>query len=241
MKKFLTVFTILSAASFAASASDKVSSPNVTKDKMEFEYRGGYDLDDNAKKDHRQQNKFVVDYGVTDRIRPQMKLITDNDATKDFIISSVEASVRYQFFKPEEAWLNSAVEAVYKLSTESNKSDKAELKFLFEKKVEEMTFIANLSAEEEVGEDSTTGRAYKGALSSKYKVTDYFAPGMEIYGETGNLRSGNTFNQQRHSIGPVIYGNLAENLKYEAGYLFGWSDAAPDGRVKFILSYGMKF
>jgi len=47
--------------------------------------------------------------------------------------------------------------------------------------------------------------------------------------------------QQDHRIGPVISGVLAGDSQgkwvYELGYLFGVSDAAPDGTLKFVVEY----
>ncbi len=240
MKK-IALFALLAAFCTEASASDKVSSPNVTEGKMDIEYRGGFDTDEDAKKDNRQVNKFVVNYGATDRLRPELKIVTDNDTTKDFIISSVETGIRWQFFKPDEAFLSSAAEINYKLSTESAKPDRAELKFLFGKTIDKFNLLSNISWEEQVGEDSKNGRAFKFAASGNYKIEDYFMPGLEYYADTGNLRDGNTYSEQKHSLGPVIYGKLAENFKYEAGYLFGISDSAPNGRAKLLLTYSLKF
>ena len=240
MKK-IYLAALFAAICSSASASDKISSPNVTKGKMDLEYRGGYDFDDDVRKDHRQVNKFVLNYGVTDRIRPELKLVTDNDPTKDFIIASVEGGVKWNFLKPDEAWLSSAAELIYKLSTESTKPDRAEFKLLFGKSVDNFNFLSNASVEEQVGEDSKNGRGYKFSIGGNYKVENYFMPGVEYYADTGNLRDGNTYSEQKHSLGPVIYGKLTDDFKYEAGYLFGISDSAPDGRIKFLLTYSAQF
>ena len=65
-----------------AIATDTVSSPYIEKGKMGLEYRGGYDFDDARSKDRKQLNKLVVNYGITDRLRPEIKAIIADDPNK---------------------------------------------------------------------------------------------------------------------------------------------------------------
>lgn len=61
-------------------------------------------------------------------------------------------------------------------------------------------------------------------------------------GEVGHVSPSD---QQDHRIGPVIFGEFANESKskwkYEVGYLFGISDAAPDGTLKALLEYEFRF
>ena len=65
--------------------------------------------------------------------------------------------------------------------------------------------------------------------------------GVEIYGEMGEFGHVLPSGQQDHRLGPVISGELDRTdtgkWKYELGYLFGVSDAAPTGTLKFNLEY----
>ena len=66
-----------------------------------------------------------------------------------------------------------------------------------------------------------------------------FEPGIEIYSEFGDFD--NDFDEQGHSIGPVAYGKLFDNIGYDTGVLFGVSDAAPDVELKAVLEYELMF
>ena len=59
--------------------------------------------------------------------------------------------------------------------------------------------------------------------------------------EFGELNEHHTYNELEHQVGPVFYGRLAKNVKYDIGYLFGLTDAAPDGMLKWILEYELRF
>jgi hypothetical protein len=240
MKK-IYLFAVLALLSTGAVASDKVSSPNVTKDKFDIEYRGGYDSDHRRSKDHHQVHKLVTGYGVTDRIKLQLEMESSNDTDTDWDMNVLELAFKYQFFKPDEAWLSSMVELAYAKNTDGNDPDEASLKFLFQKEWEKKYIgTLNLSAVEEIGEFSENGRTYKAGLSTVYKVNDYFMPGFEYYANTGNLRNGNSYEEQRHSFGPVVHGKYGD-IKYQVGYLFGISEAAQDERLKVIIGYETKF
>lgn len=237
---FLGMIGLLGYSS-AAFATDNVSSPYIEKGKLELQYRGGYDIDDSASKDRKKLNKFIVGYGVTDRFKPELRLVVADNPNKDAKITGAEAILRYQFFKPEEAWAAAAIDGNYKISTESNKADKFELKLLLGKDFKKFSHLANIGFEEEIGENSRNGLSLKTAWKSNYKVKDYFAPGFEFFGDTVNLRDSANYNDYNFRVGPNISGKITENIKYDAGYLFGISENAVDGRVKLILSYSKVF
>lgn len=222
-------------------ATSKVSSPNVEKGKLEFEYRGGYDTDDLVTKDDKQLHKLVVNYGLTESLRPEVKAVIAKNPDHDAKITGIETSLRWQFFEPDEFFAAMALEGNFTASTQPNKTDKLGIKWLAEKKFDHWVHVVNLSLEEEVGEHSENGASLKLAWRSHYKVTSYFMPGIEYYGDTGKLRDHEPYENQAHQLGPVIHGKLGEHVKYEAGYLFGISDSATDGTAKLLVSYSMKF
>ncbi|MGQ0527557.1 MAG: hypothetical protein ACT4OY_05945 [Alphaproteobacteria bacterium] len=79
------------------------------------------------------------------------------------------------------------------------------------------------------------------SLSIKYNYRPSFQPGFEYYGDFGAIGESSNFDDEDHQVGPVAYGSFGDHAGYEAGYLFGLSDAAPDGEAKLILKYLIDF
>ena len=239
-KKLLAIL-VFALSTINANASDKVSSPNITKDQLTFELRSGYDWDEVPSKDNHQVDKFVAAYGITDRLRPEVKAIYDNPSNDNGKIVSYESELRYQIFKPEEAFLSTAIEANFKWQTQKDVADRVEVKLLIARPFGNFNSVANLSVEQQFGEYSKAGQDYRFGWSNTYKANDYFSPGVEIYGDTGIKQDNLSYNEQKYYMGPVIYGKLTNQIKYDVGYLFGISDAAPDSRLKAIISYNVQF
>lgn len=219
-----------------ASASNKVSSPDVTKGQMEFEYRGGYDTDGGPAKNRQEVDKFVANYGLTDRWRMEAKAIASGTHS-DVDWTSIEYSNRYQVFKDKDAWLRLSVQANYKFSLVEEKPDKIEFSTLAAKDIGLFSHIANVNFENEVGAHARGGTDVNIGWKSKYRFNPLFEPGGEIYADFGKL-SGN--NIQKYQAGPAIGGKISESIKYETGYLFGLNKNIPDGRFKIILTYAFK-
>ena len=219
-----------------ALASNKISSPNVKEGQLGLEYRGGYDFDDARSKDGAQLHKFVMNYGVTDRFRPEMKLLYLDPAMGDSKISGMEFSLRLQVFKPSEAWLATSIETYYKPSFIAGYAGELEQRILAEKVVGKVVTTGYFAMENEIGENRHSGITLTAATESHYKWTSSFQPGIEFYTDIKRLDG-----KRRHQIGPVISGNITPQWKYETGYLFGASGATTDGRAKLILSYEWQF
>lgn len=235
---FIALSSLFSLTS--AHASDKVSSPNIDKGKAEFEYRGGYDLDDTPASDGIFVNKFVANYGVTDRLRPEMKLLTSN--TPNNRVTGGELSLRWQFLKPKDkADLSASLDNKYKFYSDAGKADQVEIRLLASKSIGAFSHVMNIGLEEEIGEYSRDGLGIETAWKTSYKINSHVSPGIEIYGSTGNLRDDLGYNEQEYQMGPALSGALTDSIKYDVGYLFGISEAATDGRIKFLLSYSTKF
>ena len=234
-RKFLTALTtgLCLLCSTTVFASNKVSSPEVTKGQVELEYRGGYDIDDRSGKDGQEVDKFIANYGLTDRWRMEAKAIASG-AHGDVDWTGIEYSNRYQFFKDKEAWLRLSVQANYKLSLVDKKPDRIEFTTLAAKDTGPFSHFVNVNFENEIGSYAKGGTDINLGWKTKYRFDPLFEPGGEIYAGFGKI-SGN--NIKKYQIGPVINGKLSNGLKYETGYLFGLNQSVPDGRFKLILSY----
>ncbi|MEZ0223651.1 MAG: hypothetical protein ACAH83_03795 [Alphaproteobacteria bacterium] len=237
-----TVFFALAAALILhpqiACASNKVSSPDVTKGQVELEYRGGYDWDDDTEKqDQQETHKFCVNYGLTDRWRMESKLVAAG-RDDDLDWTTLEYSNRYQLLKDKEGWLKLSLQVNYKIALVDGKPDKIEFTTLAAKDTGPLTHITNINFENEVGNYARGGTDINLGWKTKYRWKPFLEPGGEFYADFGKMSG---VNVKKYQIGPVIGGKLdGTGLKYDLGYLFALNDNVPDGRAKLILTYAFK-
>jgi hypothetical protein len=208
-----------------------------------MEWRGGYDLDDDDAIDGTQKNKFALGYGLTDIWFSELYAEVEKSgaAGSDYEFAAVEWENRFQIFEPGERLLDLGLYTAYKVALEEDSPDKAEVKLLLAKNVGSFTHYANLILEKEVGAHAEEGTEAGIAWSTRYRYQPWMEPGFEIHSDFGALSESKPYDEQKHQIGPVVYGALPGGFVYDVGYLFGVSDAAPDGEFKWILEYEMRF
>ena len=222
-------------------AAKKVYSPIVEGGELELEWRGSYDFDDRVAKDGKQKQKYAVGYGVTNRWFSELYGEIEKEPDKKFEFTALEWENRYQLFEQGQYWLDAGLYFAYETSFEDKHPDKIEGKFLLEKSLGNFSHTANVIFEKQVGrhpqEETEAGLAW----SSRYHWREYLEPGFELHSDFGELREHIPYEEQTHQIGPVVYGRLGKEIKYDIGYLFGITDPAPEGTLKWILEYEWHF
>ncbi len=215
-----------------AQASNKISSPDVTKGLTELEYRFGYDNDDLPARDAVQNHRFVANHGITDRWRMEVKANMAGDSG-DLDWTFAEWSNRYQIFKSEEAWARLAVQQNLKIALTDGVSDRFELSVLAAKDAGKFGYAVNLSFENEFGENAAGGTSMNIGWKAKYKYMPEFEPNLELYTDFGKIGRSSP---DRIFFGPAFSGKIAA-VKYDTGFLFGMNNDTTDGRFKMILTY----
>ena len=75
----------------------------------------------------------------------------------------------------------------------------------------------------------------------KYRARPEFEYGAQAFGEMGEWKHWEPRNEQKHVVGPAVFGKLKvgerEVVKYNAAWLFGASKAAPDHTLRVQLEY----
>jgi hypothetical protein len=103
----------------------------------------------------------------------------------------------------------------------------------------------NLLFTQEFGSAAAGGQSVDFRLQSVWRVAPLFAPGVEAYWQPGNLGRFASYNSQGLIAGPVVTGGYrlgrAIKLKYEIGYLFGATNASPNGTVRGLLELEWRF
>ncbi len=228
-----------------AHATKKVYSPIVEKGELEFEARGQYDIDERASKDNAQKHKYAVGYGVSDRWFTEVygeveRTKNDNDEDLNFKFTALSWENRFQLTEQGQLPVDIGLYLEYEASFEDKHSDKLEAKLLLEKSLINFTHTLNLALEQQVGRHPGEDLAGGLAWSSKYRLKEWFQPGVEWHSDFGEINQVVAYNDQKHQAGPAFYGKIG-SVKYDVGYLFGASDAAPKGEIKWILEYEMRF
>ena len=160
---------------------------------------------------------------------------------------NVEWENRFQLFDQGRYWLDAGFYIAYEFAAKDRAADKLETKLLLEKQWGDIVHTANLILEREIGGEAPEGEEkekhdWEGgvAWSSRYRWKPYFEPGVEIHYDAKELNRQHTFNEQEFQIGPVLYGKVGP-IKYDIGYLFGVTDEAPGGTIKWIMEYELRF
>ena len=75
----------------------------------------------------------------------------------------------------------------------------------------------------------------------KYRLKSEFEFGTQGFGEVGEWNHWEKAGAQNHRLGPAVFGKVAlankQAIKYNAAYLFGISDAAPNNTFRMQLEY----
>lgn len=228
-------------ASPALRAEDKVYSPYVEQGEVELEFRGHTTFDSDPDKNDQQAYKLEAGYGVTAHWFTAIGSEIENDANNGLQYESTFWENIIQFGEQGEYWVDSGLYVEYHLAKQAGTPDELETKLLLEKASGNFVNTANLALVWEYGSNASSATNFEFAWKTTYFISARVRPGFEAYAEVGELGHPWPADQQDNRIGPVVCGDLERTshgkLKYEVGYLFGVSDAAPNGTLKFELEY----
>ena len=224
----------------------KVYDPYVEKREMEFEARGNIDFDTHAAKDNLQKQKYGLGYGVTDYWFTEVygeveKERNDDGEDLNFKFTEVEWENKFQLTKPGKYPVDVGFLLEYAVSAEDKHADNLEWALLLDKDIGKVENIANFVLAHQVGGGHTNETSGEFAWASRYYVDYHFQPGFEYHADFGGLNEGKSFDEQSHQIGPVFHGNIVRHFSYDIGYLFGASEAAPHGTLKWIIEMAHDF
>jgi hypothetical protein len=122
---------------------------------------------------------------------------------------------------------------------------------LVAKDVGRTTHTVNLFLTRQLGSNQTTQRLnFSYAWQSRWNLWETLSPAVEIYGNAGLLGQVPRLARQQILVGPVGVGQvrfsslglgLAGKLKYEIGWLFGATQASPQGTLRWRLEAEFPF
>jgi high-affinity iron transporter len=225
-----------------AQAGFKVYYPYVELGELEIEYRPSVTFDGDDAKDNKQKHLLGVGYGVTEWWFTELYAEWEREAGpgEDTVFEAFEWENRFQITNPGEYWADFGLLVEYVRQDSGSSPDKIELALLFAKELGKFDATSNLVFEREVGGGAGSDVEFAHAFQLKYRLDPAFEPGVEVFSEFGPIDDIPGFDAQEHYVGPIATGVLplgdgGTKIKYNAGYLFGVSDAAADGVFKAIV------
>lgn len=242
MKKSALILCVALLVPSHANATRTITSPYVDPGVLKMKLKGGATHDDDRpSRDGAWSARIATEYGFTQHfsleVEGNIDTLGDQNET-DYTTTNIKA--KFQLTEKGVHWLDVGARLSYEINHDSG-ADSAEIKLMLTKDSEKFRHIANIALDREIGHNAVNDINAGLSWGSRYKFHRAFEPGIEIYNNFGAISDGSNFSDQDHSIGPVIYGRLSDNLKYEAGYLSGISDGAVDRRFKAVLEYAVEF
>ena len=227
--------------SHKAYAEKQVFAPNAEQGEWELENTGVYDIDPHKDKNAVQEYHEAVGYGVNSFWHTELELETETQPTADaitpFKATHMEWENIFQLAEKGEYWLDPGVYLAYEAPLINKQVGQFEGKILLEKDFQKVSNILNISFNKEVGGGADPHTDAGISWSTRYRLSQYFEPGFEYWNDFSAIAHQLDYEQQGHQAGPCFYGHLFNHINYDIGYLFGLSDAAPRGELKWVLEY----
>ena len=222
----------------AAGPADKVYRPIVEKGETEFEFRGGYRDFNTDPSEH--AYVFDIGYGVTDRWKTE--LVVEYSGVNGYG-GSMEAWEWENIIVLTEQgkhWADVGLFAEYEHSFAAG-PDEIKIGPMFEKTIGGTITNLNFIFERQVGSGASNDIELDYSWQVKWTGDQKLEFGVQGFGGLG--ASSHLGDGDKHSIGPAIFGvrKLANGNKFgfDAAYLLGLNDSAPDQTFRFQIEYEM--
>jgi high-affinity iron transporter len=238
----LTLFLPVYFLPVGAAHAEQVLSPYVTEGEWELEQQGFVAHDRNAAKNGEKDLQAELGYSPTAWYRVELEGALGRKPGPDETLRHTSFNIENTFAlaEPSEYWLDPALffETDF---PQSNDPNNIIFGFLGGKTIGPFAETFNLLLHKDYGPRSTPlAFAYSNQL--KYRMHEWLEPGFELYGDTSGQ---NRFDDQQLAIGPGLFGKIhtfnAQAFKYQVAYLFGATQASPDGAVRWKVEYEMSF
>jgi hypothetical protein len=229
-----------------AEAGSKVYSPHVEKGELEIENRGLVTNDRDPAKDGELKMKTGLGYGINDWWFAEAYAITSRaPGGSPFGLDGVEFESLFQLTPQGRYWADFGALVEYSVATKDHAPDELEFTAIAEKDIGRTTHTANVTFVKELGSHAEDV-ALEYAWASRWRLSPYFQPGFEAFGEIGEVKDVEPLAGQEHQLGPAIIGTIPigfapGKLHYEAAYLFGLTAGSPGGAFRWLLEYELHF
>lgn len=207
---------------------DKIYHPYVNIGEREIEFRSVYADDDNRGRDDYLLNRLAFGYGLTERFALEAYLVGEKTPGGAHELTTFEVEGLLQLTEQGEYW------ADWGLLLELEKARRLDAwatstTLIVEKELGQWSATANLGLEYEFGSDTQEEWESLFAGQMRYRHSERFEPGVEIYAA-----------DETRGLGPVLMGTQRlglRKLNWEFGIIAGINGDTPDMTLRFLIDY----
>jgi high-affinity iron transporter len=221
-----------------ARADHTVYSPLVEGGEVAVELRGHYDFDGSKDLDGGQAYKAEIEWAPFSRWRTELLVEYEREPGEDLEATEIASENVFQLTEQGQYWADFGLLAEYAYSLEDEGSDAIEFALLAQKDFGRNEARVNLVFEQPLESGADLEMEYR--WQYRYRFSEVFEPGVEMYGGMGEWGEFGSFNDHEQQLGPAAYGKFrtaSGAIKYEVGLLFGLTDDTPDTTARFMLEY----
>lgn len=223
---------------------------------LEIEHNGDASFDRQPGNSGAQSYTIELGTGLTTWWHSEIEFGFDRDPgfAEPTMLTQLVSENTFQLTEPGEAFADFGFYAEYgQTLTTGRHAGPNEVTFgpLIAKDIGRTTHTINLFLTREFGPDQDTqGLDFTYAWQSRWNLWAPLSPAVEIYGDAGVIGHAPRLNQQQLLVGPVGVGSLnlnelglgrAGRVKYEIGWLFGATQASPNGTLRWRLELEIPF
>jgi len=225
-----------------AHASHKVYYPTVEHGETEIELRGHVTHDNDRNLSNEQKYKLGVGHGFTDFWFAEIYAELERPAgTDEYEVESYELENLFRLTETGKYWADLGFLIEYSHASESGHPNKWELKPIVQKQLGTHLVTLNLNFERETGSNASDEWEFGYAWQYRLIGRPVLEFGLEGYGSVGELTKWDNSGDQKHEVGPAIFGKIKTGgghaWKYRLALLFGLNDATPDATLTGMLEY----
>ncbi len=248
MKKLIkptaTLFIYLglmhSNAAFAGAA-DYVYTPMVEEGEFELDFKYGSSGKSDASPDQTQSvTSLGFGYGASEKWFTELYLKSEKENGKP-AQNVFEFENKFQLTQTGRYPVDVGLITELELPSDGNNPSEFKVGPLFQIDSGKMQYNFNLLFEAKFGGNNSAANQVVGQyqLQAKYRLKKALEFGAQGFGEVGAWDKWLPASQQSHKIGPAIFGKIG-NVKYNAAYLFGLTNATEHGTARLQVEYEFK-
>jgi hypothetical protein len=208
---------------------------------VELENRGVVDFDDDPDIDHGQKYKASIGYGITDFWKAEIEAEVAKQPSEKLNYEATEFENIVRVLPQGKYWLDLGLFGEYELADDSDSPDEVKFGPILQKSFGRVLVTLNPFFAHEIGSHAENSMEFEYGVQARYRWLPQFEPGIEAFGEPGEIRGFGPVAEQEHRLGPVAHGRFGFGrhgaLVYEAGVLFGLTRDTPDQTLKWLIEY----
>jgi hypothetical protein len=227
-----------------ALAEFEIQESTVEKGRVELEYRGAlhWGLPEPEFGPLRQSHEFEIQYGLTDRWA--FSLIPDFEQSlgDSLQLTAVEGEGQYEILKLRDNGLGLAFRGRYSQPIVGGEAEQISFGPILEWVKGPISLILDPLFTDQVGPNRTTdGLGFNYGWQLKYSLPRNWSLALEMFGNIEDLANSGSFNDQNHSIGPVLYYTFGKGNETEEGKRNRENEAADESESSLTVGLGLQF